>query len=189
MTDTIRILAIPGSLRAHSFNRALLSAAVQRSPDGISVEIYDLHDIPPYNADVEAEGDPAEVVRLKNAIDGVDALLVSTPEYNGSISGVLKNAIDWCSRPAFASVLVDKPVSIIGATPGRSETANARADTERILNSCRASVLPAPKWGLGKAGDHISEGIVHSPEVHSSLNEVIKNLAIFVRDQSLVTAD
>ncbi len=189
MGEHVHVLAIPGSLRAYSFNRALLVATSELNAEDVSIEIYDLHDIPLYNADVEAEGNPVEVARFKDAIREADALLIATPEYNGSISGVLKNAIDWASRPAGNSVLLGKPVSVIGATSGRSETTKARADTERILNSCRAVVLPATNFGLGKAGDYIDEGIVHSPEVEADLAEVIEHLAVFARSHALIAAD
>ena len=100
-----RILGISGSLRERSYNRALLRAARELAPPGVEVVEFDLSPIPPYDGDVEAAGDPEPVAELRAAVAGADALLFATPEYNRGTSGVLKNAIDWLSRPALASVL------------------------------------------------------------------------------------
>src|SRR5687767_4059968 len=97
--EQFRILGIPGSLRRASYNRGLLRAARQDAPEGVEISEFDLLLIPPYNGDVEAEGDPPPVRELKERIRRADALLIAAPEYNYSIPGVLKNAIDWASRP------------------------------------------------------------------------------------------
>ena len=117
---TFRLLGIPGSLRTGSYNRALLRAAAEVLPPGVGLDLLPLNDIPPYNADVQSEGDPAPVEELKRRIEAADALLIATPEYNYSIPGVLKNALDWASRPAKTSCLRKKPVGIIGASGGES---------------------------------------------------------------------
>jgi NAD(P)H-dependent FMN reductase len=119
------IVGLAGSVRRGSFNAALLRAAAAMAPAGTSVEIASIGDIPLYNGDVEAEhGIPATVVALQNQIAIADGLLLVTPEYNGSIPGVFKNAIDWLSRPAkeIERVFGDKPVALMGATPGRTGT-------------------------------------------------------------------
>ncbi len=104
---SIRVAGIVGSLREGSLNKGLLRAAAKLAPAGMEIEIYSrLGDIPPYNDDVFQKGDPDPVANLKNFIGGADALLISTPEYNYGIPGVLKNAIDWASRPAGKSVLI-----------------------------------------------------------------------------------
>src|SRR5688572_12950973 len=97
---TLTILGIAGSLRRASFNRGLIRAAVELAPAGLAVIAYDLADIPMYNGDVEALGDPEPVADLKRAIAGADAVVIATPEYNHCVPGMLKNAIDWASRPA-----------------------------------------------------------------------------------------
>lgn len=96
---SVNVLGFAGSLRRHSYNRGLLRAAAEATPPGVHVEVFELADIPLYNADAEAEGDPEPVARLKAAIVAADAVLVASPEYNYSIPGVLKNTIDWASRP------------------------------------------------------------------------------------------
>ena len=116
---SIRVAGIVGSLREGSLNKGLLRAAAELAPAGMEIEIYTrLGDIPPYNDDVFMKGDPEPVADLKNFIGGADALLISTPEYNYGVPGVLKNAIDWASRPAGKSALNRKPAALMGCSPG-----------------------------------------------------------------------
>jgi chromate reductase len=114
----INVLGFVGSLREQSYNKSLLRAARELAPEKMNITIYDLQGIPLFNQDIEAKGDPVPVVRFKNAIKQADALLIASPEYCFSITGVLKNALDWASRPADASVLDGKPVAIMGASTG-----------------------------------------------------------------------
>src|SRR5947207_14536285 len=119
MARVVRVCGIAGSLRKASYNRALLRAAVELAPEAVQITVFDrLRDVPLYDADVEAEGDPEPVVALKTAIRQADALLIATPEYNYGVPGVLKNAVDWASRPPGSSVLEGKPAALMGATPG-----------------------------------------------------------------------
>jgi len=122
-----RVAGIPGSLREGSLNKGLLSAAVELAPAGMEIVIYTrLGEIPPYNDDVFQKGDPAQVADFKGFISGADAILIATPEYNYGIPGVLKNAIDWASRPAGKSVLNRKPAAIMGCSPGLGGTIRAQ---------------------------------------------------------------
>lgn len=141
----LTFLGIAGSLRSGSFNRGLIRAAVELAPPGVRVLPFDLIDLPLFNADVEAEGDPEPVARFKAAIAGADGLLVATPEYNHCVPGVLKNAIDWASRPAQASVLSGRPVALMGATTGRGGTARAQAQLRDGLTYTNGYVLPLPE--------------------------------------------
>ena len=113
-----QIVGIAGSLRKASWNRGLIRAALEEAPEGVEIVVLDLALVPLYNQDVEDRGDPASVIALKDVIRLADALLIATPEYNNGMSGVLKNAIDWASRPHGNTVLRDKPVAVIGASPG-----------------------------------------------------------------------
>ncbi len=140
-----RILAISGSLRERSYNRALLRAARELAPYGVEIEEFDLSPIPFYDADVEAAGDPEPVAALRAAVAEADALLIATPEYNRGTSGVLKNAIDWLSRPALASVLRRKPVAVMGASTGRGGTRRAQQQVRDALLFPGALVLEEPE--------------------------------------------
>lgn len=123
----IRVAGIVGSLREASLNKGLLQAAVELAPAGMEVNIYTrLGDIPPYNDDVFQKGDPQAVADFKAFISAADAVLISTPEYNYGIPGVLKNAVDWASRPAGKSVLNRKPAAIMGCSPGLGGTIRAQ---------------------------------------------------------------
>ena len=136
-----KILGISGSLRERSYNTALLRAAAELVPPDAEIELFDLAAIPLYNDDVESAGDPAPVAELRAAVAEADALLLATPEYNRGTSGVLKNAIDWLSRPALASVLRWKPVAIMGASSGRGGTRRAQQQVRDALlfPGCRSS--------------------------------------------------
>ncbi len=127
MADTrvVKVLGICGSLRKGSYNRAAMRAASELLPDDVSLTIAEIADIPLYNEDVRQAGFPPPVQRLREAISGADALLFATPEYNYSVSGVLKNAIDWASRPP-DQPFNGKPVAIMGATAGLWGTSRAQ---------------------------------------------------------------
>jgi NAD(P)H-dependent FMN reductase len=123
-----QIIGIAGSLRRDSFNAALLCAALEFVPNGARLDIESIGDIPLYNYDVEAEDIPASVTRLKDKIAAADGLLIATPEYNNAIPGVVKNAIDWLTRPTadIPRIFRDKPVAVMGASPGRLGTVLAQ---------------------------------------------------------------
>lgn len=143
----MKIVAIAGSLRAESYNRALLHAAGELAPAGMVIHIErEIGEIPLYNADFEEleSGVPVAVRRLRAAVGAADGLLIATPEYNQSLPGVLKNVIDWLSRPAPDEVLAGKPVAIIGASSGPWGTRLAQAALRQVLAATESRVLPAP---------------------------------------------
>ena len=139
----IRVLGISGSLREGSFNTALLRAAQKLAPEGMKITLLDLQDIPLYNGDVEAEGDPQSVAALKAAIRDADGVLFATPEYNYGTSGVLKNAIDWASRDRREGSLAGKPVAVMGAG-GMAGTARAQLQLHNTLAETGALVMAKP---------------------------------------------
>lgn len=156
-----RICGVAGSLRRDSYNRALLRAARDLAPDGLTIDIFDgLAEVPLYNADVEAEGDPPGVAAWKEAIRAADGLLIVSPEYNGSIPGVLKNAIDWASRKgaAEAAAIAGKPTALMGATPGLLGTARAQGHLREALAGAGAAVMPNPKVHLMGAASRMEGG-------------------------------
>src|SRR5687767_7066918 len=154
----LKVLGIAGSLRAGSFNRALLRAAQELAPAGMEIDAFDLAPIPLYNADVEAKGDPEPVAALKAAIREADALLVVTPEYNYGIPGVLKNAIDWASRPPDKTPLKGKPAAIMGATPGQGGTIRAQLQLRQAFVFTQTLALLQPEVLVAKAHEKFDEG-------------------------------
>jgi chromate reductase len=149
--DHLRVLGFAGSLRRGSLNRGLLRAAQEVAPPGMEIESYDLGTIPLYNYDIEERGDPQPVADFKEAIRRSEALLVSTPEYQQGIPGVLKNALDWASRPAGRSVMQGKPVAIMGASPGFTGTARAQTQLRQVLTYTRNLVVLQPEVLVGRA--------------------------------------
>jgi chromate reductase len=148
----MRVLGIPGSLRRGSYNRALLEAARELATPAMTIDLFDLDDIPLYNADLDVdELRPYEVERLKRAIAEADALLIATPEYNSNISGVLQNAIDWASRPAMKSPLAGKPVAMMGASTGVTGSARAQQQLKLVLMGTLSLVMPHSGVLVGQA--------------------------------------
>ena len=137
----MRILGISGSLRRDSHNTRMLRGAAALLPEGVELELFgQLGAIPPFSEDDEHETPPA-VAALKRAIAGADAVLVATPEYNGSIPGVLKNALDWVSRPVAENPLRGKPVAVIGASTSLFGAVWAQAETRKVLSTIGARVV------------------------------------------------
>jgi len=145
VSEDVRILGIAGSLRAGSYNRALLRAAQSLAPENMHIEIFDLADVPLYNADVEVAGEPSPVRAFKDAIRGADAVLMVTPEYNHGVPGVMKNAIDWASRPPHGAPLDGKPVGIIGASPGMTGTARGQSQLRQAFEFTNSYCMPQPE--------------------------------------------
>src|SRR5690606_2527479 len=144
MTD-VRVLGVAGSLRLGSLNRALLRAAVKLAPSGMTIETFDLNEVPLYNGDVEAAGDPPGVAGLREAVRAADAGLFVTPEYNHGVPGVMMNAVDWASRPARDAVLNGKPVGIIGASPGQTGTARGQSQLRQAFEFTNSFCMPQPE--------------------------------------------
>jgi chromate reductase len=173
----MRVLGFAGSLRRKSYNRGLVRAAAKLAPDGIIVDIFDLSGIPLYNQDIEDAGEPASVVTFKQAIAQADALLVSTPEYNHGVPGVLKNALDWASRPRVTSPLHDKSVAVMGASPGHGSTARAQAQLRDAFVFTGACVMPQPELLVGAAGSLFDDdGTLTDPATRAALVELVEAL-------------
>ena len=178
----LTFLGIAGSLRRGSYNRGLIRAAVELAPAGARVVPYDLIDLPLYNGDLEAEGDPEPVAAFKKAIAAADALLIASPEYNHCIPGVLKNAIDWASRPARASVLTGKPVAIMGASTGRGGTARAQAHLRDGLAYTNGLVLPLPEVLVPLAAEKFDdESVLVDPVTREEIRDLLVSLAAWTR--------
>jgi chromate reductase, NAD(P)H dehydrogenase (quinone) len=137
----MRILAVSGSLRESSLNTSLLRAAIEAAPDGVELELWEgIGELPLYDEDLEVDA-PESVRRLREDWAAADAILFSTPEYNGSVPGGLKNAIDWASRPRLEAVLRNKTVAVVGASTGQFGALWAQQDLKRILGVAGARVV------------------------------------------------
>ena len=172
-----RILGISGSLRRDSHNTNLLRAAASLLPSGVELEVYDgLREVPPYDADLDVEpGDPA-VDRLRRSIAEADAVLIATPEFNGSIPGVLKNALDWASRPFPDNALRGKPVAVVGASTGMFGAVWAQAETRKVLEVVGADVIDR-ELPVGQADSAFAdEGKLADAEMHEALDELVQIL-------------
>ena len=154
----IKVLALSGSLRKGSFNTMLLHAAKELAPEGMSINIYDLAPIPLYNQDFEGDKRPPRVKAMLAAIAASDGLVLCAPEFNHSIPGVLKNALDWASRPAFASVLAYKPVTIMATSQGPLGGARCLEHMRVALDSMLARVVVAREVIITQAGSKIRDG-------------------------------
>ena len=172
----LRVLGFAGSLRQASFNRALLRSAIELQPSSMAIEIFELDALPIFNEDVEAKGDPPAVVAWKAAILAADALLIAGPEYNFGMSGVLKNAIDWGSRPPGKSAFAGKPTAIVGASAGPGATRLAQLMTRQVLAALAIPVMPMPMFMLGTAGEKFQEGRLTDERSRELLRRVLTGL-------------
>lgn len=174
--NSMRILAFAGSLRRDSYNKALVNTARELAPEGVDVEIFELAGIPLFTQDEES--DMPERVRLfKKKIEEADAILIATPEYNRSVSGVLKNAIDWASRPPGKNSFNDKPVAIMGATGGQLiGTYGAQTHLRDILAYLNAHVLEKPQLFIAGASEKISNGKVIDDATRELIVELVRSL-------------
>lgn len=149
---TVHVFAVAGSLRKDSWNKKLLHAAIELVPPGMMIHQFDgLGDIPPYNADVDVDPRPEPVRALKQILAACDGLLIATPEYNYGIPGVLKNAIDWASRPPATSPLGGKVALLMGASTGMVGTARAQQQLRQNFVFTKTAVLPTPEILVAKA--------------------------------------
>lgn len=176
------ILGISGSLRRGSFNTSLLRAAVGVAPAGTTIEIASINEIPLYNADVEAAGIPAPVQAMKDKLAAADGLLISTPEYNNSIPGVAKNAIDWLSRPPsdVPRLFRNKPVAIMGATPGLGGTILSQAAWLPVLATLGTSPWFGGRLRVSSAAKVFdAEGTLIDDGVREQLKKFVEGFATY----------
>jgi chromate reductase, NAD(P)H dehydrogenase (quinone) len=154
---TFKLLVLPGSLRRQSASKAIARTLRDAAPADVAMTIFDLGDVPIYNEDFETDP-PAAVRALREAVAAADGLVVVSPEYNHGMSGVTKNAVDWVSRPGYASILVDKGVAIITTSESPLGGARAQADLHAMFSSCFARVAPGRQVCVGNTGKTIVDG-------------------------------
>ena len=185
----MRILGISGSLRRDSYNTRLLAAAAERLPADVELIRWEgLAAVPPFDEDAETEPAPAAVAELRAAIAGADAVLFATPEYNGSVPGQLKNALDWISRPHATNPLRNTPVAVVGASTGGFGAVWAQADLRRILGRIGARVLDTE---LAVAHVHTrcddGENLIDG-DMHQALADVVNELVSYVHPRRELAA-
>lgn len=156
-SEHARVVGIAGSLRKGSLNKALLRAAIELAPARLSIAVTEIDDVPLYNGDVEAVATPQSVDLLRSAIAEAQGLLIVTPEYNHGVPGVLKNTIDWLSRPPRGSVLNGKPVAILGASPGMTGTARAQTQLRQAFVFTNSYPMPQPEILVSRAREKFDE--------------------------------
>jgi chromate reductase len=184
MPAVVRILGVAGSLRARSYNRALLRAAHELAAEGMEIRDFDIARIPHYNADVQERGWPGEVVAFKAAIREADGLLFVTPEYNYGVPGVLKNAIDWASRagPGEQSPLAGKPAGIMGASTGMSGSMRAQLQLRQAFVFTQTHALTAPEVVVARAQDKFdAEGRLTDAATREVVRAYLARLADWTR--------
>jgi NAD(P)H-dependent FMN reductase len=184
MPRVVTILGISGALRKGSYNAALLRAAVDLAPANLSIEVASIRDVPLYDGDVEAtQGIPEPVRALKDRLAAADGLLLVTPEYNNSIPGVMKNAIDWMSRPPkdIARVFGGKPVALMGATPGAGGTTLAHAAWLAVLRTLGTQPWFGPRVYISQAAKVFdAEGHLTDDTVRATVTKFLAGFAEFV---------
>jgi chromate reductase len=181
MNKPVRILGIAGSLRKKSYNRGTLRAATELVPEGASVEIFELDGIPGFNQD-EEQNPPDKVAELKRKIREADAILFVTPEYNYSIPGVLKNAIDWASRPYGDNAWNGKPAAIMGASIGAIATARAQYHLRQMMVFLNMFPVNQPEVMIGNAGEKFDEqGNLTDEETRDFIRHLLQNLVDWTR--------
>jgi chromate reductase len=183
----MKVLAISGSLRRDSHNTSLVRAAAELLPEG--VELWDgLKAVPPYDEDDDIDPAPAAVAELRDAIAGADAILFATPEYNHSIPGQLKNALDWASRPLATNPLRNKPVVVVGASMGAFGAVWAQAELRKVLGATGARVVDA-EVAVGHAHTRFDEnGRLADDDLREQLAEVVDALVTVTEARDLVAA-
>lgn len=172
-----KFIAISGSLRNGSFNTNLLQAAIELAPEGVEIKIMEIGSLPMYNQDLEAAF-PQEAQMLKDAIEGADGVIFATPEYNRSIPSVLKNAIDWASRPWGQNSFAKKPILILGASVGPIGTAVAQNHLKTIMNYLDTHVVGQPEFYMGTAQDKFdATGKLTDESSREHLKKALETLA------------
>jgi chromate reductase len=181
MSKPIIILGFAGSLRKNSYNKGLLRAAASSMPEGVTLEIFDLEGIPPFNQDFERQP-PDKIKEFKAKIRAADALLIATPEYNYSMPGVLKNAIDWASRPYGDNAFEDKPVAIMSASIGMLGGARAQYHLRQVFVTLYMHALSWPELMITYAQEKFDEnGNLTDEKTKTKVKELLENLVEWTR--------
>ncbi|MFG6469260.1 NADPH-dependent FMN reductase [Roseateles sp. BYS87W] len=183
----MHLIALSGALRQGSYNTALLRAAAALAPQGVTVEVRTLHGIPLYDGDLEAQGMPEAVTTLREAIHAADGLLMATPEYNNSMPGVLKNGLDWLSRPSGegAKLFGGKPTAVLGATPGGFGTVQAQDALLSVLRAFGNDFWMGGRLMVSRANTVFdADGQLIDDKVRAQLQQFVEGFVGFVQKRS-----
>ncbi len=179
-SSTFKLLGLPGSLRKKSVSRAVLHSVKAALPANVEMTIFELSEIPLYNEDLEADR-PAAVRALHDAVAACDGLVVLSPEYNHGMSGVLKNAVDWVSRPGYNSVLKDKPVAVLTTSESPLGGARAQADLHKMFLSTVSRIAPGREVSIGGTGKAVVDGKLVDDNVMKRILTLIDSLLREIR--------
>jgi chromate reductase len=188
MEPTLHVLALAGSYRTGSLNQALLRAAVDEAPEHVEITQFDLRGVPFYDGDREAHGDPEVVRALKDAVRAADAVLVVSPEYNGSMPAVLKNGVDWASRGRPDAATAGKPVAMFGASAGRSGTRSAQEQLAVVLRRTGMEPVTGAHLQVATARDFIEDDVVVSDTLRGEIRKALDALTKVARGAELAEA-
>ncbi len=183
MTDferPISLLALVGSLRASSYSAAVLRALCKALPASVEINTAKLDAMPFYNADLDGAAPPEAVVQFRRQVADCDGVLVVTPEYNYGLPAVLKNAVDWASRPAYASVLRDKPVAYITISPGLYGGVRAQAHLQQLFGATLSRPVNAPQVAIAKIGEKTADGLLTDPDSLGFAMETVRSLIALI---------
>jgi chromate reductase len=184
MSRAIRLLGLSGSIRRDSTNTAILRSLSERLRSSASLILFPLDDVPPYNGDLEGELLPRSVRELKDALARSDGIVLCSPEYNHGMSGVLKNALDWASRPSFASPLINKPALIMASSPAYTGGARAHAQMRETLAAALARVVARPQVAIAGVMHKVVDGKLVDEGTFNFCLEAIDDLLAEIRRQS-----
>lgn len=181
MTEPVRLLGISGSIRRNSYCTTVLQTLGEGLGGKASLDLFPLHDIPPYDPDLDAENTPASAVALRKAIAAADGLVVISPEYNYGMSGVLKNALDWASRPAMQAPVRGKPILIMTASPAFTGGVRAQHEMRETLAGMLGRVIARPQVVIASVHEKIKDGRLTDPAVLSFALAAIDDLLAEIR--------
>lgn len=184
----IKLLGFAGSLRKESNSRAILKTLCESDWGPATLEAFDLQDIPLYNADLDGDALPGQVPSFKEAISRADGLVIVTPEYNYGMSGVLKNALDWASRPAMKSVLKDKPCVVISSSPAVTGGVRAHEQVRKTLSACLSVLVPTVEVAIPSVQDKLVDGRLTDEKSLKMATETVQTLIDWVKKHSFSPA-
>lgn len=190
MAERLNLLGLSGSIRAGSYNTSILKHLAELIQDQAELVVFPLNDIPLYNQDVDTSEPPASVAALRQAIGKADGVIIATPEYNFGMSGVLKNALDWASRPYGASTLTGKPVLTLSSSPASTGGVRAQAGLNETLTAIAAQVVLRPQTVIGSVHQRVSDGRITDDATVKFLRDAVTDLLSNIeRNASVIKAE